>query len=74
MARDKMVDVLMIGTGEYTTGYAPSATAASDKGAGVVALVLMDLRRRGRVGSLGLCGRSGGKRVRPRRVYGRNQV
>lgn len=57
-----MVDVLMIGTGEYTTGYSATSVAESDKGAGVVALVLMDLRRRGgRVGRLGLCGVNGAK-------------
>jgi len=33
----------------------------SDKRYGVVALVLMDLRRRGAVGALGLCGRQGAK-------------
>ncbi|CAK9071827.1 scyllo-inositol 2-dehydrogenase (NAD(+)) [Durusdinium trenchii] len=56
------VDCLMIGTGEYTTGYSPSAVTESDKGAGVVALVLTDLRRRGaRVGRLGLCGVNGNK-------------
>ncbi len=35
--------------------------AASDKNAGVVALTLMDLRRRGRVGRLALCGVDGTK-------------
>jgi len=31
----------------------------SDKKIGVVALVLIDLRRRGKVGNLGLCGTTG---------------
>ncbi|GBG32876.1 Inositol 2-dehydrogenase [Hondaea fermentalgiana] len=57
-----MVDVLMIGTGEYTTGYSATSVAESDKGAGVVGVVLIDLRRRGgRVKRLGLCGTNGKK-------------
>ncbi len=55
------VDVLMIGTGEYTTGFVPGGTGAADKRAGVVALTLMDLRRRGRVGRLAMAGRCGTK-------------
>jgi D-galacturonate reductase len=55
-----MVEVLMVGTGEYTTGYG-KASAQSDKAAGVVGLVLIDLRSRGLVGRLGLCGTSGTK-------------
>jgi D-galacturonate reductase len=55
------VDVLMIGTGEYTTGYVHGAASNSDKGAGVVALTMFDLRSRGKVGRLGLCGVSGTK-------------
>jgi len=52
----------MIGTGEYTTGYSPTSVAESDKGAGVVGVVMIDLRRRGgRVKRLGLCGVNGKK-------------
>jgi len=52
----------MIGTGEYTTGYSATKVAESDKNAGVVALVMIDLRRRGgRIGRLGLCGVNGKK-------------
>jgi hypothetical protein len=40
------VNVLMIGTGEYTTGYVHGQQSNSDKGAGVVALTLFDLQRR----------------------------
>lgn len=55
------VNALMIGTGEYTTGYVHGEAASSDKGAGVVALTLMDLRRRGRVGRLAMAGTNGTK-------------
>lgn len=51
----------MLGTGEYTTGYVGGEAANSDKGAGVVALVMMDLRRRGKVGALSMCGVNGTK-------------
>ena len=40
---------LMVGTGEYTTGYVGGGAADSDKGAGVVGLVMFDLRKRGKV-------------------------
>ena len=59
-----LVDCLMIGTGEYTTGFVGSTAdgaSDSDKSAGVVALTLMDLRRAGKVGRLGMCGTNGGK-------------
>ncbi len=55
------IDVLMVGTGEYTTGYVHGAAAQSDKGAGVVGLTLFDLRRRGRVGRLKMAGSNGTK-------------
>ncbi len=58
---EKTVNVLMIGTGEYTTGYVHGAASNSDKGAGVVALTMFDLRSRGKVNRLGLCGVSGTK-------------
>lgn len=51
----------MIGTGEYTTGYVHGSAADSDKGAGVVALTLFDLRRRGRVDKLRMAGTNGTK-------------
>jgi hypothetical protein len=41
---------------EYTTGYVGGQAADSDKGAGVVALTMFDLRRRGKVSRLGMCG------------------
>ena len=54
-------NVLMIGTGEYTTGYVPNATAAADKKAGVVGITFFDLRKRGRVGRLLMAGTNGTK-------------
>lgn len=51
----------MIGSGEYTTGYVPTAVAETDKGAGVVGITLFHLRSRGKVGSMSLCGTNGSK-------------
>ena len=51
----------MLGTGEYTTGYVDGKPANSDKSAGVVALTMFDLRKRGKVDRLGLCGVNGSK-------------
>ncbi|RAH72418.1 Gfo/Idh/MocA family protein [Aspergillus aculeatinus CBS 121060] len=53
--------VLMVGTGEYTTGYVGGAASTSDKKVGVVGLTLFDLRRRGKVGDLSMVGVSGSK-------------
>ena len=54
------LNVVVIGTGEYVTGFLHGNEASrSDKGAGVIALVLFDLRRRGRVGRIILAGRDG---------------
>jgi len=55
------VDVLMVGTGEYTTGFVGGTAADSDKGAGVVALTMFDLRRRSKVDRLAMCGVNGKK-------------
>lgn len=57
------VNVLMIGSGEYTTGFVPGKKFESDKNAGVVALTMFDLRQRGKVGRIGLCGVNGKKFV-----------
>ena len=46
----------MVGTGEYTTGYVGGTASDSDKGAGVVALTMFDLRRRSKVDRVGMCG------------------
>jgi D-galacturonate reductase len=55
------VAVVVLDAGEYTTGYVHGKASDSDKGAGVVALTMIDLRRRGKVHRLGLCGTSGEK-------------
>ncbi|OJJ51668.1 hypothetical protein ASPZODRAFT_446103 [Penicilliopsis zonata CBS 506.65] len=54
-------DVLMVGTGEYTTGFVGGAASGSDKKVGVVGLTMFDLRRRGKVGKLSMVGVSGKK-------------
>ncbi|GMH93359.1 hypothetical protein TrVE_jg14329 [Triparma verrucosa] len=53
--------VLMVGTGEYTTGYVGGTASDSDKGAGVVALSMFDFRSRGKVSQIGMCGVNGKK-------------
>ncbi|KAJ5130515.1 uncharacterized protein N7515_006554 [Penicillium bovifimosum] len=53
--------VLMVGTGEYTTGFVGGGASNSDKKVGVVGLTLFDLRRRGKVGDLSMVGVSGKK-------------
>src|SRR5215475_2648586 len=53
--------VLMVGTGEYTTGYVHDGASGSDKSAGVVALSLFDMRRRGKVDRLMMAGTNGNK-------------
>ena len=67
-------DVLMLGTGEYTTGFTGQGASDSDKSTGVVALVMLDLQRRGKVGKLGMCGTDGKKlpaiRAHMQRVLG----
>jgi D-galacturonate reductase len=53
-------NVLVIGKGEYVTGLLRDGTISTDKGHGVVTLVLADLRRRGLIGpKIGLCGTTG---------------
>jgi len=53
--------VLVIGTGEYVTGLVHGSTSTSDKGAGIVALTLFDLRERGLVSEIILAGSNGTK-------------
>ncbi|KAI9049344.1 hypothetical protein LZ554_007188 [Drepanopeziza brunnea f. sp. 'monogermtubi'] len=57
----KPLNVLMVGTGEYTTGFVGGGASGSDKKVGVVGLTMFDLRRRGKVGKLSMVGTSGGK-------------
>merc|ERR1711865_189505 len=62
MAAEHRPSVLMLGTGEYTTGFTANGASNSDKSTGVVALVLLDLKRRGKLGPrLGMCGVNGKK-------------
>lgn len=61
MASDAPLQVLMVGTGEYTTGFVGGGASGSDKKVGVVGLTLFDLRRRGKVGKLSMVGTSGHK-------------
>lgn len=55
------LNVLMVGTGEYTTGFVGTGGSQSDKKVGVVGLSMFDLRRRGKVGKLGMVGVNGSK-------------
>jgi len=55
------VNALMVGTGEYTTGYVHGKASSSDKGAGVVALSLFELRRQGIIDELHMAGTNGTK-------------
>ncbi|KAJ4489436.1 hypothetical protein C8J55DRAFT_505090 [Lentinula edodes] len=61
MANLSKINVLMCGTGEYTTGWTGSGASKSDKKIGVVGLTLFDLRRLGKVDKLGMAGVNGGK-------------
>lgn len=52
---------MQVGTGEYTTGFVGGGASGSDKKVGVVGLSMFDLRRRGKVGKLGMVGTNGTK-------------
>mmetsp|Transcript_2964 Transcript_2964/g.3822 ORF Transcript_2964/g.3822 Transcript_2964/m.3822 type:complete len:416 (+) Transcript_2964:51-1298(+) len=54
------MDVLMVGTGEYTSGWV-GKVADSDKSTGVVGLVCLDLQLRGKINELKMCGTNGTK-------------
>jgi D-galacturonate reductase len=56
-----MIDTLIVGIGEYVTGLSGDQKADSDKSIGVVALALFDMRQRGLVNSIKLCGRDASK-------------
>eukprot|EP00598_Pedospumella_elongata_P007344 CAMPEP_0184985464 /NCGR_PEP_ID=MMETSP1098-20130426/14130_1 /TAXON_ID=89044 /ORGANISM="Spumella elongata, Strain CCAP 955/1" /LENGTH=464 /DNA_ID=CAMNT_0027509551 /DNA_START=33 /DNA_END=1427 /DNA_ORIENTATION=+ len=60
-SQHKPVNVLMIGTGEYTTGFVNGSPSDSDKSKGVIALSIFDLRSRSKVARVGLCGVNGTK-------------
>lgn len=53
--------VLVIGSGEYVTGLVHGSESTSDKGAGIVALTLFDLREKGHVSDIILAGANGKK-------------
>ncbi|MEM1082808.1 MAG: Gfo/Idh/MocA family oxidoreductase [Verrucomicrobiota bacterium] len=55
------LDALIIGTGEYATGYVHGAASSSDKGAGVIALSLFELRRQGLIDRIAMAGTNGTK-------------
>jgi len=57
----KKPNALIVGTGEYTTGYVYGSASASDKKVGVVGLVLFDLKRRGFVNNISFAGTNGTK-------------
>ena len=61
MSSSKKANVLMVGTGEYTTGYVGGTRADSDKGAGVVAICMFDMRRRAKVDRVAMVGVNGKK-------------
>jgi D-galacturonate reductase len=54
-----MIDVLVIGIGEYVTGLSGDSAAKSDKSLGVIALSLFDMRNQGLIGEIKLAGRDG---------------
>ena len=54
-------NALMIGTGEYTTGYVHGQASVSDKSAGVGALSLFDMRCRGLIDRVAMVGTNGPK-------------
>ena len=55
------LNVLMVGSGEYTTGFVGGGASGSDKKVGVVCLSMFDLRRRGKVAKLSMVGVNGTK-------------
>lgn len=56
-----LLTATQVGTGEYTTGFVGGGASGSDKKVGVVGLTLFDLRRRAKVGKLGMVGVNGTK-------------
>jgi len=52
---------LMVGTGEYVTGFVGGKGADSDKSTGVLGLVCLDLRSRGKIERIGMVGVNGKK-------------
>lgn len=55
------INVLVLGTGEYVTGLTHGNEADSDKQLGVIGIVLFDLKKRGLIDEIRLCGQSGNR-------------
>ena len=55
------LNALIVGTGEYTTGYVHGSASTSDKSAGVIALSLFELRRQGLIDRISMAGTNGTK-------------
>lgn len=55
------LNALIVGTGEYSTGYVHGSASTSDKGAGVIGLSLFELRRQGLVDVISMVGTNGTK-------------
>lgn len=64
-----LAEMIEVGTGEYTTGFVGGGASGSDKKVGVVGLSMFDLRRRGKVGRLGMVGVNGTKFPAIRKLY-----
>lgn len=61
-SKSKDMNTLIVGSGEYVTGYTGKEAVKSDKSMGVVGIVFFDLRRRGLVGpDIAICGTNGDK-------------
>ena len=52
-------DVLVIGAGEYVTGFGRRRPTDADKPAGVILISLLELKRQQRIGRITLCGQDG---------------
>jgi len=55
------IDVVLVGTGEYTTGYTSGGASGSDKKAGVAGLAMFYLRSKGAVNAIHMAGTNGTK-------------
>ncbi|MCJ8345198.1 Gfo/Idh/MocA family oxidoreductase [bacterium] len=56
-----MIDVLVVGTGEYVTGLSKSGVVGSDKKIGVIGLTLFDLKKRSLIDRVLLSGKNGAR-------------
>ncbi|XP_075253564.1 uncharacterized protein LOC142345402 [Convolutriloba macropyga] len=65
----RLPNSVIIGTGEYVTGYVPGGGSKSDKSCGVVGLVHFDMRRRGLIGERILIAGTNGTKFPPAREH-----